>query len=100
MLARAVDLDCCISLWIRERARLTCTVRRLAERPFRGAKSDFIPVILSVAQRSRRIPLRYLKGYITGSLGCARDDELQKPSRIRLLVLSALFWFPIRGDFS
>jgi hypothetical protein len=31
-------------------------------------------VILSGAQRSRRIPRRYLKGNTTGSLDFARDD--------------------------
>jgi len=37
-------------------------------------------VILSGAQRSRRIPRRYLKGFMAGSLDSARDDRALLPN--------------------
>src|SRR5919204_3543712 len=38
--------------------------------------ANSMPVILSVAQRSRRIPSRDLKAFATGSLDYARDDRI------------------------
>src|SRR5689334_12246097 len=90
---QALDLGTAINadyLAVQPNAQITLLLEKFEEFTRLGfgrnsdpeSDEDGARVILSGAKRSGRIPLRYLKGSIAGSLDFARDDRIDWPFEI------------------